>query len=120
MKRLREQGYSLVTSPQNCIEFWNSATRPLYKNGLGLSLSEATSQLKLIERVFAVLPDAPNTYDEWKTLVTTFGVSGTKVHDARLAAVMQTHGINHISTFNFRDFTRYAPLGIVAFDPNTL
>jgi predicted nucleic acid-binding protein len=36
------------------------------------------------------------------------------VHDARLAAVMLAHGVNHILTFNVDDFRRYP--GIVV-DP---
>ncbi|MGL4882193.1 MAG: type II toxin-antitoxin system VapC family toxin, partial [Waterburya sp.] len=33
---LRSQGHSLYITPQNCAEFWNVATRPSDKNGLGL------------------------------------------------------------------------------------
>lgn len=117
---LQSQGYHLVTSPQNCTEFWNVATRPLERNGLGLSPSEAKQQLDLIEQVFPVLLDVPEIYAEWKKIVIAHSVSGVQVHDARLAAIMQVHGINHILTFNTTDFVRYAPLGIVALDPNTL
>jgi len=38
---LRRQGVSLCIVPQNLIEFWAVATRPISSNGLGLSIDEA-------------------------------------------------------------------------------
>lgn len=46
-----------------------------------------------------------------------FGVSGVKVHDARLVALMLTNDIVRILTFNAADFRRYQVLGIRAIDP---
>ncbi len=48
----------------------------------------------------------------------THEVKGAKVHDARLVAIMQTHGVQQLPTFNTVDFGRYA--GIVALHPSTL
>ena len=42
------------------------------------------------------------------------GVFGVKVHDARLVAVMLTHGISHLLAFNAGDFKSY--LSITAVD----
>ncbi|NEQ66499.1 MAG: PIN domain-containing protein [Symploca sp. SIO2D2] len=39
---LRRQGVSLCIVPQNLIEFWAVATRPISSNGLGLSIDEAS------------------------------------------------------------------------------
>ena len=41
-----------------------------------------------------------------------------QVHDARLVALMQVHGITHILTLNRADFARYP--GIVPIDPVSL
>lgn len=41
-----------------------------------------------------------------------------QVHDARLVALMQAHGITHILTLNGSDFTRYP--GITPVDPASL
>ena len=38
------------------------------------------------------------------------GVVGSKVHDARLVAAMNVHGVRRILTFNTDDFTRYGVL----------
>jgi predicted nucleic acid-binding protein len=54
---------------------------------------------------------------EWKQLVVRHGVQGSKVHDARLVATMNIHGIRRILTFNTDDFTRY---DIDAIHPSSL
>jgi predicted nucleic acid-binding protein len=92
---------------QNICEFWNVATRPIENNGLGFSVALALAEVEKIERILAVLPDSPATYAEWKRLVVKHAVLGTKVHDARLVAAMNVHGIQRILTFNLEDFARY-------------
>jgi hypothetical protein len=44
------------------------------------------------------------------------------VHDARLVAVCQIHGVSHLLTFNVGHFTRLAASGpgVVAVDPATV
>jgi len=42
-------------------------------------------------------------------------VKGKQVHDAKLAALMNSNGITHIMTLNGGDFTRYP--GLVIIDP---
>ena len=53
------------------------------------------------------MPDSPAMYDEWKRLVVRHGVMGAKVHDARLVAAMNVHGVRRLLTFDAGDFTRY-------------
>jgi predicted nucleic acid-binding protein len=92
---------------QNMSEFWNVATRPAANNGLGFSVALALRELEEIERFLTVLPDSPAVYGEWKRLVVQHGVLGSKVHDAKLVATMNVHGIRRILTFNTEDFRRY-------------
>jgi predicted nucleic acid-binding protein len=119
VRRLRQDGHRLQITSQNCIEFWNVATRPIERNGFGLTSSDAEGLLKLIERLFPVLPDSSEIYQEWRRLVIMFSVSGVQVHDARLVASMKVHAISHILTLNIEDFKRYTPEGIVAIAPET-
>jgi predicted nucleic acid-binding protein len=102
---------------QNIAEFWNVATRPAANNGLGFSVALTLSELEKIERLLAVLPDSPAVYSEWKRLVVRHGVMGVKVHDAKLVAMMNVHGIRRILTFNTDDFLRY---GVEAIHPSSL
>lgn len=62
--------------------------------------------------------DNAQVYGRWRGLILIPGVSGTKVHDARLVAAMLAHGLTHILTFNVKDFQRYVPLGITVVHPD--
>lgn len=116
LKSLAQNDTRLCYTSQNLIEFWNVATRPIDRNGYGLSTQEADEAARHIEKVFVLLPDSETIHHEWRKLVVTYGVAGAKVHDARLIAAMIAHGVSYILTFNSRDFSRYA--GITAVHPN--
>jgi predicted nucleic acid-binding protein len=110
----------LRATPQNFVEFWNVATRPTERNGFGLAPANADRLLRLVERLFPLLPDSPAVYPEWRRLVVACGVSGVQAHDARIVAAMIVHGVTHILTLNTTDFVRYVTIGIVAVDPVTV
>jgi predicted nucleic acid-binding protein len=120
VRTLRQQGNYLCVAPQNCVEFWNVATRPVDRNGFGLTPIEADRSLRLIERLFDILPEQPTVYGEWRRLVVQFGVAGVHVHDARLVAMMRVHNITYILTANTDDFSRYINIGITAVAPTDL
>jgi hypothetical protein len=58
-----------------------------------------------------LLEETPDVYQAWKTLVSTLGVIGKQVHDARLVAICHVHGIPDLLTFNVTHFTRMAGFG---------
>ncbi|MEH2323571.1 MAG: type II toxin-antitoxin system VapC family toxin [Nostoc sp.] len=120
IRKLRRDRHTLQITAQNCVEFWNVATRPATKNGFGLTPTDADRLLRLIERLFPLLPDMPTIYPEWRKLVVAFSVSGVQVHDARLVANMKVNSMMHILTLNTKDFIRYASEGIVAVNPTIL
>lgn len=107
VKTLRRQGEIIYITPQNLVEFWNGATRPISANGLGLTPAEADVEASALELLFPLLPDTPAIHPTWRRLVVTQGVSGVQVHDARLAAALLTHGVMRLLTFNGRDFQRF-------------
>jgi hypothetical protein len=92
-------------------------TRPIAANGLGFSPAFALGEVGKIERVLTLLPDSPAVYAEWKRLVAAYAVSGVKVHDVRLVAVMNVQGVRRILTFNTGDFSRF---GIEALHPSAV
>jgi predicted nucleic acid-binding protein len=61
----------------------------------------------VIKGLFPLLPEPAAVFDEWERLVTKYQVSGKNVHDARLVATMNLHGLTRILTFNVADFARY-------------
>lgn len=107
-------------TPQVCIEFWNVATRPVGSNGLGFSLQVTAVLLNRFLNLFPLLPDADIMFPHWLNIVTTCRCSGRQVHDARLVAVMLTHNIPHILTFDIDDFQRYHSLGISSVHPSAV
>jgi predicted nucleic acid-binding protein len=117
VRHLRLDGHELKITTQNCIEFWNVATRPASRNGFGLTPIEGERLLRLLERLFPLISDSPDVYPIWRSLVVQYGVSGVQVHDARLVAAMKVNDINHILTFNTTDFTRYVSEGIIPVSP---
>lgn len=114
---LRRDGVLCYTS-QNLAEFWNACTRPVDRNGYGLSPASADYLAKTFEENFRLLPDSAAVHEEWRKILVTHQVSGIKVHDARLVASMRVHGVKRILTFNHRDFARYAD--IEAISPRTV
>jgi predicted nucleic acid-binding protein len=113
---LLARGDRLCFTSQNLIEFWNVSTRPASaRGGLGLSPVETDRRVRMLERLCTLLPDSPDVIGEWRRLVLNHGVHGVQVHDARLVATMNVHGIARILTLNQGDFTRYA--GIAAVHP---
>ena len=91
---------------QNLGEFWNVLTRPLDRNGFGLTPLEADRRTRTIENQIPMLPDDPRVHLVWRGLLVAHAISGVRVHDARIAAAMQVHGVKRILTLNTRDFAR--------------
>lgn len=98
---------------QNFIEFWNVCTRPIAKNGLGMSVEQADGELTRLEGIFSVLPDLPTVYPQWRQLVRLYQVRGANVHDARLVAVMLASNLTHMLTYNTADFRRFSEITVV-------
>ncbi|WP_036487726.1 type II toxin-antitoxin system VapC family toxin [Myxosarcina sp. GI1] len=105
---LRRAKERLCIAPQNIIELWNVATRPVERNGLGLSPTETETEVTQLKNLFVLLPDTEYVYLEWERLVSMYRVKGTKVHDTRLVAFALVHQINYILTFNVQDFQRFS------------
>lgn len=98
----------LAVTSQNLVEFWNVCTRPASaRGGYGLSIDATERRLRVLERLFTILPDASTTHAEWKRLVVEYGVKGVQVHDARIVAMMNVHGLTGVLTLNANDFKRY-------------
>jgi predicted nucleic acid-binding protein len=104
-RNARQQGKGIHITSQNIIECWNVLTRPADRNGFGMSPAQADREVQQLEAFFPLLPDTPAIYKRWCQIVTSVGVSGVQVHDARLVAAMLTHGVTHLLTFNSADFS---------------
>jgi len=115
---LKRQGELLYIIPQNLIEFWAVATRPINSNGLGLSTAQAVHETNKLKKIFILYLDTPAIFGEWESVIVKYQVMGKQVHDARLFAAMITHQITHILTFNINDFKRFSEIVVV--DPRSV
>lgn len=98
LARLAVQGTTFHYTHQNIAELWNAMTRPVARNGFGLTVAEAEREVRVIEAGMSLLPDNEAVYREWRRIVVQYSVSGVQVHDARLAAAMYVHRVSHILT----------------------
>lgn len=118
--RLILDGHRIRLTPQVLIEFWAVATRPAKNNGLEWTTSHTEIELTALTSRFGMLGDRNAVLPIWRNLVSTHDVKGKNAHDARIAAVMSAHGVEHLLTFNGDDFKRFPhvralkPLDVVA------
>lgn len=113
IERLLEQGRKPHIVPQNLVEFWAVATRPVGSNGLGLSPEITALEIARLKEMFEFLPDTPAIHEIWERLVIEYQVCGKPSHDARLVAAMRAHGLKAILTFDRDGFSRYAGIEVV-------
>ena len=113
IKALTARGRDLHIVPQNLVELWVVATRPVEQNGLGMEPAEVAMELTRIKSMFDLLPETPAIYPVWESLVIQYRVFGKPAHDARLVAAMKVHGLTAILTFDMTGFSRYAGIEVV-------
>lgn len=118
LARLLRQGDEVFLTPQNFIEFWAVATRPVEANGFGWDSERTVREVTELQERFPLLPDSSDIFTHWLELVKQLPVHGKRVHDARLVAVLQAHAVEHLITFNTSDFTVFSSLSLV--DPRSL
>jgi predicted nucleic acid-binding protein len=59
---LRLKDRRLYVVPQNLVELWVVATRPVGENGLGMSFAEALAELARVKSFFALLPETEEIF----------------------------------------------------------
>jgi len=106
-------------TPQNFIEFWAVATRPLEANGFGWTSGRTANEVTGLQARFPLLPDSPEVFTRWLELVKELPLRGKRVHDARLVAVLQAHAVEHLITFNASDFAAFSSV-VSLVDPRSL
>lgn len=106
------RGEQVLITAQNLVEFWAVVTRPVEANGFGWKSQVASLQVRQLLDQFPLLEETSAVLTNWLSLVTRHGITGKRAHDARLVAVMRTHGISNLLTFNLADFQQYPDLAL--------
>ena len=115
IERLADEQHTLRTVPKCSTSIGRSPRVRPDANGLGFSVSEAQQMLADHKELFPPLRDERGILERWEDLVATHRVTGKTAHDARLAAALLRHGLNHLLTFNVSDFVRFSQ--VTAFTP---
>lgn len=98
LSNLHDRGDVICIIPQNLIEYWAVATRPIDANGLGLDVAETYDEVRKFKQYFHFLVIGHEVYSNWEKLVTKYQVKGKKTHDAHIVAAMIQHHITHLLT----------------------
>ncbi|MBD2433161.1 MULTISPECIES: type II toxin-antitoxin system VapC family toxin [Fischerella] len=112
------QGGQCFITPQVLIEFWVVATRPVTVNGLGWTPEETERAVQMLINQFEWLEETPDIFRIWLSLATTHKISGKRIHDLRIQAIVLAHNIGHILTLNPKDFIEVE--GITIVHPNSI
>lgn len=106
-------GNECVITSQVLIEFWVVATRPIDVNGLGWNTSQTTNYVNDLLDNFILITETSDTFFHWFQLVKDYDIKGKRTHDIRLLAVMKSHNITHLLTFNPHDFIKIPEIIII-------
>jgi len=113
LARLIARGTDLLTAAQCFVEFRAVATRPIDRNGLGLSPEQTDVEFARFRAAYSLVPDSEDAFLEWERLMVRHPVIGMQVFDARLVAAMRVNGIRNLLTLNGRHFRRDEGITIV-------
>ncbi|MCD4726257.1 MAG: transposase [Pirellulales bacterium] len=80
--------------------------------GLGVAELRRLKQIDRLLDQFPLLPETPVVFGEWLRLVTKHGVIGKQVHDTRLVAILNTHRVARLLTFNTGDFKVFDAIAV--------
>lgn len=86
LAKLATRGTLLHYTHQNIAQLWNAITRPVLRNGFGLSVEDAEREVRAIEAGMVLLPDSEAVYHEWRRIVlqhSVLGVHASRSCDAR-------------------------------------
>ncbi len=90
LAKLVLQSTTLHYTHQNIAELWNAMTRPVARNGFGLTATEAEREVRVIEAGMSLLPDSEAIYWEWRRIVALHAVSGIQVPTSAATAGLRS------------------------------
>jgi len=101
------RGTTLYTSGQILREYLSVTTRPVERNGLGLSQSDSVANVRALCGRLRVLAENEKVAKRLLELLDQVVCTGRQVHDANVVATMLVNGIETLVTINVGDFTRF-------------
>lgn len=103
-------GARLCISGQILREYLVVATRVPERNGLGLSVDDALTNVAAVTGRCRFLSENQEASDHLQGLLRTVECSGKQIHDANLVATCLAHRVPTLVTANAKDFERFEGL----------
>ena len=112
--KARCEGRAPWAIPWPCIhEFLGNVTNPrIYRIPTKPAQALAQVQEWMRSPSLALLHENDAYWAELRSIVTAGTVTGPRVHDAKIAALVRAHGVTHLATCD-RDFSRFAGLSLI-------
>ena len=98
------QGHTCFLTSQIIGEYYSVVTRPISSNGFGWNSERGRFERDLWVSRFLFLEETSEVFLRWIDLIDRFEVTGRRIFDIRLLAVMQVYRISHLLTFDSDDF----------------
>ncbi len=89
------------------------ARRPVENNGLGLGASDALKDTGQSRRFSVFCDETQEVSKRLPSLVSARGLTGSRIHDATVAATAPTHRVSVLVTDHARDFDALAGLDVL-------
>jgi predicted nucleic acid-binding protein len=103
---LQDKGLSLCVTTQILREYLVVLTRgTVFEQSF--SVDQVLTQIEALLPSLAILDEPLAAADLLRTLVSRYQVRGKSIHDANVVAVMLTHGVHRLATYNLADFQRF-------------
>ena len=112
LESLKEQNYKFCITEQIVREVLcvitgsRFVTKPLDSN-------KAKQLGTLLLYQFVFLPSNNYSRLQFLELVAQHNIKGRKIHDANIVAIMKTHGVREIFTYNKKDFQMYDDIQLI-------
>jgi predicted nucleic acid-binding protein len=105
---LQSTGIDLWVNRQVLREYLAVVTHQTFASPL--SVTQAVSDIHLIEWQFMIADETSTVTTRLLTLLQTIPLGGKQVHDANIVTTMLVYGIDRLLTHNVADFKRFAHL----------
>jgi predicted nucleic acid-binding protein len=71
------------------------------------SVDQVLDQIEALLPTLTILDEPLEAAELLRVLVRRYQIQGKSIHDANIVAVMQTHGLQRLATYNSSDFQRF-------------
>jgi predicted nucleic acid-binding protein len=106
LSALQEDGVRLCITTQILREHLVVLTRgTVFERSF--SVDQVLAQIEAFLPALTVLDESVTATDCLRELVRRYSIRGKQIHDANIVAVMLTHGIQRLVTYNQSDFARF-------------